>query len=115
MQDFLLSLNLSARSKNNYRTAISNLFSHARLRAHVPKDFDPLCDLPWAKEVEAEVEVYSPDELKRLFECARQEMLGYLAIAAFAGLRNFRERIAADHKEILLRDDRITIRLVYEL
>ena len=35
--------------------------------------------------------------------------------AAFAGLRNFRERIAADHKEILLRDDRITIRLVYEL
>jgi hypothetical protein len=42
VQDFLGSLKLSPRSANNYRTAISNLFGHARLRNHAPKDFDPL-------------------------------------------------------------------------
>src|SRR5208283_2591849 len=87
VQDFLLSLELSPRSMNNFRVAISNLFSHAKLRGHVPKNFDPLTGIPWAKIVEAEVEIWTPDELKRLLDNARSEMVPYLAIAAFSGMR----------------------------
>ena len=87
VQDFLTALKLSPRSANNYRTAISNLFGHARLRNHAPKDFDPLADIPWAKVADKEVEIYTPEELKLMFERVKSEMLPYLAIAAFAGLR----------------------------
>lgn len=87
VQDFLSGLKLSARSINNYRTSISNLFTHARLRGHAPKTFDPLSGMPWAKETDREVGIYSPDELKLLIEAARPEMLPYVCIAAFAGLR----------------------------
>ncbi len=87
VQDFLLALKLSPRSMNNFRMAISNLFTHAKLRGHAANDFDPLANIPWAKQVDGEVEIYSPDELKIIFEHARKEMVPYLAIAAFAGLR----------------------------
>lgn len=87
VQDFLLSLKLSPRSLNNYRGAISNLFGHAKLRGHVPKDFDPVTDIPWAKEAENEVEIYTADEMFTMLRYAKQEMVPYVALAAFAGLR----------------------------
>lgn len=87
VQDFLSSLKLSPRTVNNFRMAISNLFAHARLRNHVPKDYDPLKDMPRAKEVDGEIEIYTPDELVALLTSARSEMIPYMTIAAFAGLR----------------------------
>src|SRR5262249_12308867 len=71
----------------NFRISISNLFSHARLRGHVPKDFNPLAGLPWAKECDQEVGIYTPEQLQTMFAHARKEMIPYLAIGAFAGLR----------------------------
>jgi len=87
VQDFLTSLKLSPRSVKNFRMAISNLFAHARLRNHTPKDFDPLENIPKAKAADGEIEIYTPDELKCLLAAARTEMVSYMAIAAFAGLR----------------------------
>lgn len=87
VQDFLSGLKLSARSINNYRTSISNLFTHARLRGHAAKAFDPLAGMPWAKETEREVGIYSPDDLKLIIQAAQPGMLPYVCIAAFAGLR----------------------------
>jgi integrase len=87
IQDFLTGLRLSPRSVNNFRMAISNLFAHARLRNHTPKDFDPVENIPKAKEADGEVEIYSTDELNSLLASARTEMVPYLAIAAFSGLR----------------------------
>ena len=106
VQDFLTGLKLSPRSTNNYRTAISNLFGHARLRNHAPKDFDPLTNIPWAKVSDKEVEIYSPDELKTMFEKVKTKMLPYLAIAAFGGLRQA-EISRLDWNEI--KDDHIVI------
>lgn len=68
VQDFLLAIKLSPRSMNNFRMVISNLFSHAKLRGHAAKDFDPLEHIPWAKESDGEVEIYSPDDLKVLLQ-----------------------------------------------
>lgn len=106
VQDFLTSLKLSPRSANNYRTSISNLFGHARLRNHAPKDFDPLAQIPWAKETDGEVEIYSPAELMLMLETARSEMVAYLVIAAFAGLRQA-EISRLDWNEV--KDDHIII------
>jgi integrase len=107
VQDFLLELKLSARSMNNFRTAISNLFSHARLRGHAQKDFDPLEDIPWAKEIDREVEIFSPDELKIILANAEPEMVPFLTIAAFAGLRQS-EVAQLDWSEV--KDDYIIVR-----
>lgn len=107
VQDFLSGLKLSARSINNFRTSISNLFKHALLRGNAPKSFNPLAGLPWAKEVDGEVEIYTPDELKRMFAIVRPEMRAYLAIAAFAGLRQS-ELARLDWS--LVKDDHIVIR-----
>ena len=87
VQDFLSSPKLQPRTINNFRISISNLFSHARLRGHVAKDFNPLEGLPWAKECDQEVGIYTPEQLQTMFAHARREMIPYLAIAAIAGLR----------------------------
>lgn len=107
MQDFLSGLKLSPRSIKNFKIAISNLFSHARLRGHAPKTFDPITGVPTPKVVDGEVEIYTPDELKSMFEVARPEMRAYLAIAAFAGLRQA-ELARLDWS--LVKDDHIVIR-----
>jgi integrase len=86
--------------------AISSLFAHAGLRNHAPKDFDPLEYIPRAKEADGEIEIYTPDELKSLLVAARTEMVSYLAIAAFGGLRQA-ELSRLDWNEV--KDDHIVV------
>ncbi len=99
----MASLKLQPRTINNFRISISNLFSHARLRGHVARDFDPLAGLPWAKECDQEVVIYSPEQLQTILAQAQREMIPYLTIAAFAGLRQAEigrlqwEQVKADH------------------
>jgi integrase len=107
IQDFLTKLNLSPRSINNFRTVISNLFSHARLRRHVPNNYDPLAAIPWAEVAEGEVTVYTPDELETMLKHARVEMVPYVVIAAFAGIRQ-QELAQLDWKDV--KADHIIIR-----
>lgn len=107
IQDFLTSIKLKARSVKNYRTAISNLLSHARLRRHLPKNHDPLAEVPWAKVADGEVVVYAPDELMRMLKHAKPAMLPYLAIAAFAGVRQA-EISRLDWKDV--KSDHILVR-----
>jgi len=103
VQDFLSSLKLQPRTINNFRISISNLFAHARLRGHVARDFNPLEGLPWAKECDQEVGIYTPEQLQTMFAHARREMIPYLALGAFAGLRQAEigrwqwEQVKADH------------------
>ena len=85
--DFLLGLKFEARTKNNYRTAISNLFSFARLKKFVPQGYDPLQCVPEFKEPHRPVDILTVDQLKLLFGKVQPNFTAYLAIAAFAGLR----------------------------
>lgn len=87
IQDFLLSLKLAPKSVNNFRTAISNLFSFARLKRYVAKDHKPVAEVPEFKEPEKEIGIYTPAELQLLIEHAAPKFLPYVLIAAFAGLR----------------------------
>ena len=53
----------------------------------MPKNYDPLTDIPWAEVAEGEVAFYTPDDLAALLKCARAEMVPCVAIAAFSGMR----------------------------
>ncbi len=87
IHDFLMNLKFAPRTKNNYRTAISNLFSFARLKRHVPADYDPLQFVPEFKEPQKPVDILTVTALRRLLDQVRPRFLGYLVVAAFSGLR----------------------------
>ena len=87
IHDFLVNLKFAPRTKNNYRTAISNLFSFARLKKFIPAGHDPICFVPEFKEPHKPVDILTVTALRQLFNHVREDFLAYLAIAAFAGLR----------------------------
>jgi hypothetical protein len=80
IHDFLGSLKLEPRTVNNYRTAISNLFTFARLKIFVAKDCNPLEDVPEFKEPVKPVPILTPDQLVLLLKNASSEFLPYLVI-----------------------------------
>jgi integrase len=87
IHDFLTSLKLEPRTVNNHRTAISNLFTFARLKNFVAKDYRPLEEVPEFKEPIKPVPILTPQQMRALLENVSDEFLPYLAIAAFGGLR----------------------------
>lgn len=99
VQEWIHGLGLGPRSQNNFSRVVRTLFGFARARSYVPRDFDELDALEWADDDGGEIEIFTPTELRQLFDaCARPViergqtrdrscMIPYLAIAAFAGLR----------------------------
>ena len=63
IHDFLVNLKFAPRTKNNYRTAISNLFSFARLKKFVPQGYDPLLFVPEFKEPHQPVDILTVADL----------------------------------------------------
>jgi integrase len=90
---------LAGRTQNNIRRLISTLFKFAIKRGYLPKDHDEMSGVEIATVDSGEIEVFSPAELQKLFAACitpvkergkwrtREEMIPYLAIAAFCGLR----------------------------
>jgi integrase len=90
---------LSGRTQNNIRRLISTLFKFAIKRGYLSKDNDEINAVERASTVSGEIEVFSPAELQKLFVACtarvqergkwrtREEMIPYLAVAAFCGLR----------------------------
>jgi integrase len=99
IQDYLRSMKLSGRSKNNTRKAISVLFSYAQSRGYLPKGLTEADDLPLAKEIHPPVGIFSPEEMAKLLKHAAADMIPFLAIGAFAGLRSA-EILRLDWQEV---------------
>jgi integrase len=90
---------ISGRTQNNIRRLIGTLFKFAVKRGYLPKDHDEISAVERADADSGEIEVFTPDELMKLFDACqtpvqergkwrtREEMIPYLAIAAFCGLR----------------------------
>lgn len=90
---------LSGRTQNNIRRLVSTLFKFAIKRGYLPKDHDEISGVEKATVDSGEIEVFSPAELQKLFAACqtpvkergkwrtREEMIPYLAVAAFCGLR----------------------------
>jgi integrase len=97
--DESLRRSLAGRTQNNIRRLISTLCKFAIKRGYLPKDHDEMSGVEKATVNSGEIEVFSPAELQKLFTACltpvkergkwrtREEMIPYLAVAAFCGLR----------------------------
>ncbi|MBM3845574.1 MAG: hypothetical protein FJ405_04715 [Verrucomicrobia bacterium] len=88
IEDFLRSLELSGRSRNNYRRAIATLFYFAETRGYVAKGAAQVESVALAKEHEVGIEIFTPEEMTRILNHSEPKLVPFLAIGGFVGLRH---------------------------
>lgn len=87
VERWVASLQVMGRTKNNTLAAITNLARFAERRGYIAKGSLELGRIDRSKDT-GEIAIFTPDELGRLLRAARPEMVPYLALCAFAGLRS---------------------------
>ncbi len=88
VSDFLRGMNVSARSRNNARSTVGAFFKFCRERGWLPKDHDGIELVSKFKEKATDIAIFSPYEISCFLAHARTEMIPFLTIGAFAGLRS---------------------------
>ena len=84
---FLLTVD-AGRTRYNYCRLIGTLFNHAKKIKCFPKDVDPLDGVSADYVDDGEIEIFTPDELSLVFRHARAEIVPFIALGAFAGIRH---------------------------
>ncbi len=88
LQAWLDGMDASGRTKRNYLMQIAALFRFAAKRKYLPKDaIEEVEAVQKVKENNGEPEIFTPDEMCELLGAARPEMIPFLSIGGFAGLR----------------------------
>lgn len=85
IDDWLRGLGLAPQSRNNFRTVLGVFFQYGVDRGYASSN--PVMKTAKAKVVDRPVEILTPKQLRDLFKYADAELVPYLAIGAFAGLR----------------------------
>jgi integrase len=88
LSDYLRDLEVSPRSKNNARATVGALFRFCKERGWLPRDHDGVSLVPKFKEQPHDIEIFTPGEMAQFLRYARPEVVPFLAIGAFAGLRS---------------------------
>lgn len=78
---------ISAKTKNNYRTALCAFFEFCCLKEYIKEN--PINKISKVKEEPEEPEIYTVEELQYILNCTEEgsDIRAYIAIGAFAGLR----------------------------
>ena len=109
LADFFRNMEVSGRSKNNARQTVGAFFKYCKERAWLPKDHDGISMVPKFKEKAGDIEIFTPQEIAHFLTYSRPELVPFLAIGAFAGLRSAEiERL--DWSEIHLADRFIEVK-----
>lgn len=87
INQFLDGLNVGPRSRNNYRIALMTLFSYAKERNYLPRNWCEMDLVKRAKVKKKRILIYSPDEMAALIDACRENLLAFLTIQGFAGVR----------------------------
>ncbi len=88
MQKWLVGLKLAPRGRNNFRNNIVLLLNYARKRGYLPKNqATEAAELTKAKAGEADIEIFTPEQISTLLTHADESLILYIAIGAFTGLR----------------------------
>ena len=106
---FLRSLELSARSQNNFRAAIGTLFRFGQTRGYVPANTRASAMLKRCPTHAPEIQVFTPDEMQKLLGKAKPKLVPALALGAFAGIRS-EEIKRLDWSDIKLKQGHIEIK-----
>ncbi len=85
---WLRGLKLSARTRNNFRTAITVLFNYAKTAGYLNRDRTTAAEHTTAARVKVEaIEVFTPAEFASLLTAADDTVLPFFALGGFCGLR----------------------------
>jgi len=88
IQTWLDAMKGSGRTKVNYLRVIASLFRFAVKRKYLSKDaLEEIEAVQQVKEDNGEIEIFTPEELLEILNAARPEMIPWLTIGGFAGLR----------------------------
>lgn len=97
---WLAKLGLAPRSHDNFRQAIVLLFRFAQKRGYLPEGKTAAEKTELMGDAgEGDIAIFTPDEIRRLLNAAGNEVLPYLALGAFAGIRTA-EIVRLDWSEI---------------
>jgi integrase len=89
LQTWLDAMTASGRTKRNYLAVISALFNFCIKRKYLLKEAVEEIEAVQQQKVDiGEIEIFTPGEMREIMAAARPEMLPWLAIAGFAGLRS---------------------------
>ncbi len=78
---------VSARSHNNFRLALVTLFEFAKKRRYLPADWSEFGGVEMMKDNGGAIEIFTPEEMRRLLQRAPAELVPFLSLGGFAGLR----------------------------
>jgi integrase len=85
---WLAKLGLSSRSHNNYRGALLLLFRFAQKRGYLAEGTTAAEKTEDRSDGgEGDIPIFTPAEMRRLLNTSRRDVLPYLALGAFAGVR----------------------------
>jgi integrase len=110
LQAWLDGMEASGRTKRNYLMQIAALFRFAVKRKYLPKDaIEEVEAVQQAKEDNGEPEIFTPAEMREMLAAARPQMIPFLSIGGFAGLRSA-ELVRLDWSDVNLRERYIEIK-----
>jgi len=88
IQRYLDGLKFSGRTRRNHLRHITTLFKFAIRRKYLPKDaLDELEAVERPEALPSETLIFTPDELSEMLMAVRPEVLPWLVMGAFCGLR----------------------------
>ena len=88
VQRWIDNLKVSERTRLNYRNKVFQLFKFAERRGYIPKRSNPVTDTERPEPSTGQIEIYSPQEIRRLLNAAHSDFLPCIVLGAFAGLRS---------------------------
>ena len=91
IEKWLRGLGTGSTNRNNYANAVTTLFNFAKRAGYLSPQVETVAEnLSHAKELDGEIEIYTPGELASMLNRLRDvkpELLPFVAIGAFAGIR----------------------------
>lgn len=109
IERYILGVKGEAETRNNHRDIIGTLFNFAKKKKFIPPTHPGVSEIEQETVTEKEIQVFEPDELAALLKAARPEIVPFLAIGAFAGVRS-EELCRLDWSDIRFEDQVIQVR-----
>ena len=85
LDSWLRGLEMTAASRDSYRRNLGVMFESARRRGYCA--LNPAAEIRFTKRLTGEVTILAPKQVSRILETCGREMVPYIALCAFAGLR----------------------------
>jgi integrase len=88
IEGYLSKLKVAPRTRKNERDTIRCLLTFAKFRRWISKDHPGVAENPRIRQAPGKILIFTADEMERLLDVAKPEVIPALALGGFAGLRS---------------------------